>query len=105
MFGAVMLAVASSGGGKKKKSASTRQSSFTPIRTTKGFTMKAGPTYTGSHIFNSRQTTTGFVMYNTVVTYQKGNMIFILPYQYKMNKQTTIKSNMNVLDLKIKLRK
>ena len=104
MFGAVMLAFASSGGGKKKNSASTLQSTFTPIRTTKGFTMKAGPAYTGSHIFNSRQTT-GFVMYNTVVTYQKGNVIFILPYQYKMNKQTNLKSNMNVLDLKIKLRK
>ncbi|MFT4022616.1 MAG: hypothetical protein QM664_02385 [Flavihumibacter sp.] len=76
-------AVASMGGEKKKK-ASSVNSEFVPIRTTTGFTLKAGPTYKGS--FTLPQTTsTGHVNYQTLVTYSKGNTTYILPYNRRVN--------------------
>jgi hypothetical protein len=103
MVGAVALAVASSGGGDKKKEA--RKAEFTPIRTTNGFTLKAGPAYTGSHTFGSIRNN-NVISYNTVVTYQRGNSVFILPHQSRVN--TTVpsyRSNLNLLDLRIRLHK
>jgi hypothetical protein len=107
MIGAVALAIASSGGGDKKKAEALRRPDFTPIRTTNGFTLKAGPTYTGSHVFcNDRNS--NYATYNTVVTYQQGNKVFILPYKPRVNvtaAQSTYRNNLNVIDLKIRLRK
>lgn len=103
MIGGVVLALASSGGGNKKKSNTFLGSGFTPIRTTNGFTLKAGPSYSGSHTFTNRNHSV--VLYNTVLTYQKGNTIFILPYQVRMTHKTSYKSNLNLLTLKVKLRK
>jgi hypothetical protein len=104
MIGAVALAAVASSGGGKKKSEAPLKPIYTPIRTTNGFTLKAGPSYTGSHILSSERTR-NFVTYNTVVTYQKGNTVYILPQQVKMNAKPTFKTNLNLLDLKIKLHK
>ncbi|HUR11339.1 MAG TPA: hypothetical protein VM012_08215 [Flavitalea sp.] len=102
MIGIVALAWASSGGGKKKTSTSTITKGFTPIRTINGFTLKAGPQYMGSR--TAYQHSNGSI-YNTLVTYQKGNTIYILPYRYKSNIKPGLKNNFNVLDLKIRLHK
>ena len=105
MIGAVALALASSGGGDKKKSEAPRNSAFTPIRTTNGFTLKAGPSYTGSKLF-SVQRSNGYVTYNSVVTYQKGNSVIILPHQSRVSTSaSTFRSNLKLLDLKFRLRK
>lgn len=106
MIGAVALAIASSGGGDKKKEAALRKPDFTPIRTTNGFTLKAGPIYTGSHLVSSERTT-NYVTFNTVVTYQQGNKVFILPHRSRVvvADNSTYRNNLNVLDLKIRLRK
>lgn len=104
MIGAVALAAVASSGGGKKKSESPLKPIYTPIRTTNGFTLKAGPSYTGSHILSSERKG-NFVTYSTVVTYQKGSTVYILPQQVKMNTKPTFKSNLNLLDLKIKLHK
>ena len=105
MIGAVALALASSGGGDKKKSETPRNSTFTPIRTTNGFTLKAGPSYTGSSIFSSERNKS-YITYNTVVTYQKGNSVIILPHQARISTSaTTFRSNLKLLDLKFRLRK
>lgn len=77
---------------------------YTPIKTTNGFTLKAGPAYTGSHIFSTERNKS-FVTLGTVVTYQKGNTVYIMPQQVKMNTKPTFKSNFNLLDLKIRLHK
>jgi hypothetical protein len=100
-----ILTFASSGGGggDKNKMPSTNQ--FTPIRTTSGFTLKAGPTYRGSHLFNQEKKKDA-MLFNSVITYKRGNTTFILPYKYKMNlvsAKTCTKSNLNVVDLKINL--
>jgi hypothetical protein len=104
MIGAVALAVASSGGGKKKSE--PLLPSYTPIRTTNGFTLKAGPSYAGSHILSTERSS-NFVRYSTVVTYQKGSITYIMPQQVKVNTaaKPAFKSNLNLLDLKFRLHK
>lgn len=104
MIGAVALAAVGSSGGGKKKSEAPLKPIYTPIRTTNGFTLKAGPSYTGSHILSSERSR-NFITYSTVVTYQKGNTVYILPQQVKSNIKPTFKTNLNLLDLKIKLHK
>ena len=103
MIGLVALAWASSGGGKKKTS-SNLKSGFTPIRTYKGFTLKAGPQYMGSRtIFSQKGNST---LQNTLVTYQKGNTVYILPYKYRTHPgRLSQKNNLNVIDVKIRLHK
>jgi hypothetical protein len=107
MIVVVALAFASKGGGGKKKTPSFK-SDFVPIRTTTGFTLRTGAMYTGSHTFGIEKTDKVF-SFNTVVTYQKGNTIYILPYKYKVNttgfSAGTTKSNLQLLDLKIKMHK
>ena len=110
MIGAFALALASSGGGDKKKAESLRKPDFTPIRTTNGFTLKAGPAYTGSHTFNSVRAN-NYITRSTVVTYQQGNKVFILPYnsQNRVNvtpdRSSYNRNNLNAFDLKIRFRK
>lgn len=109
LIGVVALAVASSGGGDKKKSDAKRKADFTPIKTTNGFTLKAGPAYSGSSIFSTTRTG-NFLNQSGVVTYQQGNAVIILPHQSRVNTNpvtttiTPFKSNLNFLDLKIRLR-
>lgn len=110
MIGVFALALASSGGGDKKNAETLRKPDFTPIRTTNGFTLKAGPAYTGSHTFSSVRAN-NFITRSTVVTYQQGNKVFILPYnsQNRVNmtpdKSSYNRNNLNAFDLKIRLRK
>jgi hypothetical protein len=108
MIGAFALALASSGGGDKKKAEALRKPDFTPIRTTNGFTLKAGPAYTGSRTFSSVRSN-NFITHNTVVTYQQGNKVFILPYNrsrvVNIDKSSYNRNNLNAFDLKIRFRK
>jgi hypothetical protein len=90
------------GGGKSRNDLNFRD--FTPIRTTGGFTLKAGPLYRGSQLLNMHQQSNGIVL-STVITYQRGNTTFILPYKYRMAKPAEVKSNLNALDVKIPLHK
>src|SRR5690349_14784629 len=110
MIGVFALALASSGGGDKKKAETLRKPDFTPNRTTNGFTLKAGPAYTGSHTFNSVRAN-NYITRSTVVTYQQGNKVFILPYnsQNRVNvtpdRSSYNRNNLNAFDLKIRFRK
>ncbi len=105
MLGIVALALASSGGGGNKRKASSIREAFTPIRLSNGLILTPIPTYAGSQIFRT-ECNKNFVLYNAVVTYQKGNTIYILPSHYRMNSSKTLfKSNLNVVDLKIRLHK
>jgi hypothetical protein len=105
MVAAVGLAFASKGGGGDNKKANTvhLKTNFTPIRTNGNFTLKAGPSFTGS-VVTGTQTTREYVSFNTLVTYQKGNSFYILPYTYKINTAVYLKnsgSNLRLLDLRI----
>jgi hypothetical protein len=105
MIGTVVLALASSGGGgSKKKSLASNKQGFTPLKSSTVLTLKAGPNYSGSYIYSSQRN--NVVSYNTLVTYQKGNTIFVLPYKYKLNTtRTSDRNNLNVLDLKVNIRR
>src|ERR1700733_3312012 len=81
MITIVALSFASKGGGGDKRNSLNNKSEFTPIRTTNGFTLKTGPAYSGSHILSQDKSATSLQL-NTVVTFQKGNTTYILPYKY-----------------------
>jgi hypothetical protein len=105
----VGLTFASKGGGggdKKKTTSFPFKSSFTPIRTTTGFTLKVGPAYTGSYLLGQERTP-HYVSLNTITTYQKGNTIFVLPYKYKVTTSPYLnlpgKTNLQVLDFRIQM--
>ena len=110
LIAVVGLAVASKGGGgeKKKDNNIPLKTNFVPIRTTNGFTLKSGPSYAGSYILGQAKTD-NYVSFHTLITYQKGNSIYILPYSYKMNTSAVYLnnsgSNLQLLDLRIKMHK
>ncbi|MEO5592850.1 MAG: hypothetical protein ABIR15_11845 [Chitinophagaceae bacterium] len=103
-FGALALA-SMGGGGNKTKDKSVRPE-FTPIRTTNGFTLKAGPSYHGSIIFGQEKNK-NLVSYNSIVTYQKGNTTYILPCKYKLQTSAASQSgsSLQMFNLKIKIHK
>jgi len=104
----VSLAFGSKGGDDKGKKGNTKlKSDFVPIRMT-GALLKNGFTYTGSHIYSLQKERTSFSL-NALITYQKGNTTFIVPYKYKINtgalSLSPAKNNLQMLDLKISMHK
>jgi len=99
-------ALASMGGGGNKSKDKAVKPEFTPIRTTNGFTLKAGPVYHGSIIFGQEKSK-NLVSYNSVVTYQKGNTTYILPCKYKLQTSTISQSgsSLQMFNLRIKMHK
>lgn len=107
MVAIVSLAVASKGGGGDKQKATTPlKTNFVPIRTTTGFTLKAGPTFTGSTVINT-QKTPEYISFQTLITYQRGNSTFIMPRTLKVNPSVFMHnnsgSNLSLLDLRINM--
>jgi hypothetical protein len=105
MVAVVGLSFASKGGGGEKKDTKNvpLKTNFTPIRTTSGFTLKAGSTMTANYFLSAEKAPT-YVSFNTLVTYQKGNSLYVMPYRYKINTAmflNTSGSNMRLLDLRI----
>ena len=103
----VGLALASKGGGGDNKKANIPlKTNFVPIRTTTGFTLKTGPIYTGSFAASTVKTPE-YVSFNSLVTYQKGNMTYIMPHTYRINTNVYLKnnsgSNLSLLDLRINM--
>lgn len=110
MLGVVVIALASSGGGKKKSSTSSSLG-LIPIRANGTFTLKAKPNYSGSHVFSTMNLKNSTV-YKSVITYQKGNTTFIVPSKYRLNNASSklsfnsgnsYKSNLKMVDLKLRL--
>jgi hypothetical protein len=108
MLGLVVFALASSGGGKKKSSGTNL--GIIPIRPNGTFTLKAKPSYSGSFLYTTANLKNS-TLYRSVITYQKGNTTFIVPSQYRMNNQRkltfntnpSLRSNLKVVDLKVRL--
>ena len=101
------LAFASKGGGEKKKH-HEMENSFTPINAASSFTLKKSPLYSGS-IVSFHPQADNRVSVNAMVTYQRGNTTYILPYQYKVTlKPTPIyqsRSNLQFLGVRIQMPK
>ncbi len=78
-------AFASLGDGKskgKKASLLNNKTTVTPGK----FSLKSGYQYRGSQVIN-QQKTENFVTLNSIVTYQKGNLTYILPLHTIVNTQ------------------
>ncbi len=103
----VMIVFASSGGGNKKNqqqrhSFSPEMLDFKPIRVTNSFTLKNSVKdvkYKGNinYIANSSQPNT--ISHKTLVTYQQGNTIYIIPKKVTFN--TGNKNNLSAIDIRI----
>jgi hypothetical protein len=80
----MLTSMADRGVGKNKKKISlnitTNNASFAKSLS---FNLKSGLKYRGSLLTNVESTKTS-VLYNSLVTYQKGNTIYILPYKQKI---------------------
>ena len=76
LIGLSVAAFATLGDGKVKKKSSLLNSK--PTITPGKFTMKSGYQYRGSQIISQQKDKNSFTR-NSLVTYQKGNMTYILP--------------------------
>jgi hypothetical protein len=106
LVGIGAFAIASMGGGGNKSKDKVVKPEFTPIRTTNGFTLKAGPSYRGSLSFGQEKTKNQ-TAYNSIVTYQKGNTTYVLPVKYKLQTSAASQSgsSLQMFNLKIKMHK
>ncbi len=106
LIGVGVWALASMGGGGNKSKDKAVKPEFTPIRTTNGFTLKAGPVYHGSIVFGQEKAK-NFVSYNSIITYQKGNTTYILPCKYKLQTSSISQSgsSLQMFNLRIKMHK
>jgi hypothetical protein len=84
LFCTVEVAMADKGAGKKNK-AKVALNIITPstIRNSISFNLKSGLTYKGS-LLTSQQIIGRSIMNSEIVTYQKGNTIYIIPYKHKI---------------------
>ncbi|WP_462253749.1 hypothetical protein [Ferruginibacter sp.] len=84
LFGATQSVLADRGIGKKSKSKVTLNIS-TPatLRNSVSLNLKSGLRYTGS-VFLNKATAGNSMISKTLVTYQKGNTVYIIPYKQKI---------------------
>ena len=79
-----LSALADRGISKKSKSKVTLNiSTPTILRNSVSLNLKSGLRYTGSFLVN-QTTINNSMLSNTLVTYQKGNTVYIIPYKQKI---------------------
>lgn len=81
--GIVLTSIADRGVGKNKKKVSLNIDTKGSAASTLSFNLKSGLKYKGSllsKVENSKNT----ISYNSLITYQKGNTIYIIPHKQKM---------------------
>ena len=84
LIGISLAAFATLGDGSKKSSYSRSLLSYKPVYNYKSFTLKSGYSYRGSNIFSTKTSQENYITFNKVITYQKGNITYILPLKRKV---------------------
>jgi hypothetical protein len=83
-FSTTLSALADRGIGKKSKSKVTLNiSTPTTLRNSVSLNLRSGLRYTGSSLLTQR-TLGNTMISNTLVSYQKGNTVYIIPYKQKV---------------------
>lgn len=85
LFGTAFSAIADRGIGKKSKSSRVTLNISTPstLKNSLSLNLKNGLRYTGSVLVN-QQNSGSSMMRSSLVTYQKGNTTYIIPYKQKI---------------------
>lgn len=83
LFSVAQVAIADRGIGKKNKN-KTILNIYTPsaLRNSIAFNLKSGLSYKGSLFSNT--TVGNSIMSNSLITYQKGNITYIIPYKHNI---------------------
>jgi hypothetical protein len=81
--GIMLTTFADRGVGKKKAKVSLNIVNNTTFSKSLSFNLKTGLKYKGS-LLSSIETNKNSILYNTLITYQKGNTIYIIPYKQKI---------------------
>ena len=81
--GIMLTTFADRGVGKKKTKVSLNIVNNVPFSKALSFNLKTGLKYKGS-LLTSVETNKNSILYNTLVTYQKGNTIYIIPYKQRI---------------------
>jgi hypothetical protein len=82
-FLAVNVAIADRGTGKKSRTKlALNISTPTSLRNSISFNLKSGLTYKGSLLTSDQAMSNKSIMTSSIVTYQKGNTIYIIPYKH-----------------------
>ncbi len=102
LFSIVTEALADRGIGRKGKNKTTLNISVpSNIKNSIGFNLKSGLSYKGS-LLNTRNTMGNSIINTSIVTYQKGNTTYIIPYK---NKITVAEMRQGYTGMKIIIRK
>lgn len=103
LVGLTYFTFASIGGGKNKSNRNIHKAAFTHIKTSNRFSVKSGLNYRGTVILKEKRTA-DFITYNSLVTYQKGNIMYILPNKYNVSlTHNANRSNLQMVNVRIKL--
>ena|SRR6202035_4176392 len=98
----------SKGGGGDKKNNTSLMNNFTPIRSVNGFTLRSiRPSFNGSMMMTQEKDNNRLSI-STLITYQRGNTTYILPYKYRVGVSSfnnSSKTNLQLLGVKIKMPK
>ena len=81
--GIVYTSSADKGLGKNKKRVSLNISTVGTVSKSLSFNLKSGLKYRGS-LLNRVESSKNNISYNSLITYQKGNTIYIVPFKQKM---------------------
>jgi hypothetical protein len=83
LFCIVNVAIADKGTGRKNKTKVVLNiSTPSTLLNSISFNLKSGLTYKGS-LLVSQQTIGSSIMNSSIITYQKGNTIYVIPYKHK----------------------
>ena len=84
LFSVAQVAMADRGIGKKNKN-KTILNIYTPstLRNSIAFNLKTGLRYKGS-LLSTTNTVGNSILINSLITYQKGNITYIIPYKHKI---------------------
>lgn len=108
-FSAISFANFGDGDGDKLKSGipAWKNESFAPIKLSESFTLKAGPNFRNTTIFNEEKRqpapNPNYLQINALVTYQKGNVTYILPRSQRVSVSAG-HTSVQAINLKVNIR-